>query len=110
MRPKKFVKCHFNLSVSSFGARRASPVRESHEEGAGGNEVGWFHTLGRADWVLHSELPNVMSALHVRPFLVGSPKSTPRREGDATSLIRSIKASGLHGPPPGGAILVIKLK
>lgn len=72
MRPKKFVKCHFNLSVSSFGARRASPVRERQvQEGAGGNEVGWFHTLGRADWVLHSELPNVMSALHVRPFFGG---------------------------------------
>lgn len=75
MRPKKFVKCHFNLSVSSFGARRASPVRESHEEGARGNEVGWFHTLGRAGWVLHSELPNVMSALHVRPFFGGSLQS-----------------------------------
>lgn len=75
MRPKKFVKCHFNLSVSSFGARRASPVREKQEEGAGGNEVGWFHTLGRADWVLHSELPNVMSALHVRPFFGGSLQS-----------------------------------
>lgn len=76
MRPKKFVKCHFNLSVSSFGARRASPVRERQvQEGAGGNEVGWFHTLGRADWVLYSELPNVMSALHVRPFFGGSLQS-----------------------------------
>lgn len=75
MRPKKFVKCHFNLSVSSFGERRASPVRPKQEEGAGGKEVGWFHTLGRAGWVLHSELPNVMSALHVRPFFGGSLQS-----------------------------------
>lgn len=75
MRPKKFVKRHFNLSVSSFGARRASPVRTKQEAGARGNEVGWFHTLGRADWVLHSELPNVMSALHVRPFFGGSLQS-----------------------------------
>lgn len=77
----------------------------------GRNEVGWFHTLGRAGWVLHSEFPNVMSALHVRPFFGGVSKvNTSTKGGDATSLIRSIKASGLHGPPPGGAILVIKLK
>lgn len=48
----------------------------------GRNEVGWFHTLGRAGWVLHSELPNVMSALHVRPFFGGVSKvNTSKREG-----------------------------
>lgn len=48
----------------------------------GRNEVGWFHTLGRAGWVLHSEFPNVMSALHVRPFFGGVSKvNTSKQEG-----------------------------